>query len=74
MDDFCSRGLNIYCIVGVGQSFIAGFAACIANPTLIRFPLYVAGKKTGKLQLKKGFQLKPEQLFQGAIRGELVEP
>jgi uncharacterized membrane-anchored protein YitT (DUF2179 family) len=32
--------------------FYAGLASFIANPTLIRFPLYITGSKTGKLQLK----------------------
>jgi hypothetical protein len=39
------------CTVGAGQRFIVGFAICIENLTLIRFPLYVTDKKTGKLQL-----------------------
>ena len=53
---------SLPCIVGVGQSFIAGFAACIANPTLIRFPLYVAGKKTGKLQYVNHPRYKTESI------------
>ncbi|MDO9048570.1 MAG: hypothetical protein Q7U66_12655, partial [Methylobacter sp.] len=33
-----------------GWVFNAGFASFMANPNLIRFPLYAADSKTGKLQ------------------------